>query len=82
MLDPDSKEPLVTVAGLTALTTAGLGLAVAFGLRLSPDVRAGVLGVVAFLAPLAVAALVRHRVYSQATVARLLAAARARKTMT
>jgi hypothetical protein len=78
--DPNtsSTEPLVTVATITALAAAALGLAVTFGLHLAPDQQAAVLGVVGVLAPVVVAVWGRRRVYSPATVVRLLAAARRR----
>lgn len=53
--------------------TAVLALVAAFGLNLSEDQRTAILGVVAVVAPLAVALIGRSRVYSPATVARLLA---------
>ncbi|RAN92669.1 hypothetical protein GAR05_06161 [Micromonospora saelicesensis] len=66
-----ASEPLFTVGALTAAVTAVLALLVAFGLPISDDQQAAVLGVVAVAGPLAVAALARGRVFSPATVARL-----------
>lgn len=70
--DPDSTEPLVTVGSLTAAATALLALLVAIGLDLSADQQSAILGVVAVVAPIVVAVVGRRRVYSPATVARLL----------
>lgn len=72
----ESSEPLWTVGGITAAVTAVLALAVAFGLDLSTEQEAAILGVVAVVAPLIVTVIGRGRVYSPATVARLLAGRR------
>lgn len=48
------NEPLVTVAGISAAVSAVIALLVAFGLDLSTEQTAAILGVVAVLAPLAV----------------------------
>lgn len=74
--DPTSREPLWTVGGITAAATAVIGLFVAFGLPVTDDQQAAILGVVAVLAPLAVSLLGRGSVYAPATVARLLRARR------
>ncbi|MFG1898705.1 hypothetical protein ACGFIP_32325 [Micromonospora zamorensis] len=66
-----ATEPLFTVGALTAAVTTVLALLVAFGLPISDDQQAAILGVVAVAGPLVVAALARGRVYSPATVARL-----------
>ena len=68
----DSTEPLFTVGSITAAVTAVLALLVAFGLDLSGDQKQAILGVVAVAAPIIVAAVARRKVYSPATVARLL----------
>lgn len=70
--DESSTEPLFTVGTITAAVTAVIGLLVAFGLPVSDDQQTAILAVVAVAAPLAVAALARKRVYSPATVAKLL----------
>lgn len=57
-----TTEPLVTVASITAGVTALLGLLVAFGLDLTTDQTAAVLGVVGVVAPLVVAWFARSRV--------------------
>ncbi len=70
---PESAtEPLFTVGSITALVTAVLALVVAFGLPVSDDQQTAILGVVAVAAPLVVAAVGRGRVWSPATVARLM----------
>lgn len=68
----DSTEPLWSVASLTAIATALIALVTAFGLPLSAEQQAAILGVVAVVAPIVVAVAGRGRVYSGATVARLL----------
>jgi hypothetical protein len=56
------NEPLVTVATITALVTACIGLLTAFGLDLTSDQQTAILGVVAVVAPLVVAAFTRSKV--------------------
>jgi hypothetical protein len=72
---PDSapSEPLITVGAITAGVTAVLALLVAFGLSLSADQQAAILGVVAVVAPLVVSLVGRGRVWSPASVARVAA---------
>lgn len=70
--NPDSAEPLVSVAAVTAVGAAVVGLLVAFGLDLTDAQQKGILGVLAALAPVVVAAWGRRKVYSPATVARLM----------
>jgi hypothetical protein len=70
--DPGASEPLWSVGSITAAVTAIIALLAAFGLDISDDQQSAILGVVAVAAPLVVAALSRGRVYSPATVARLL----------
>jgi len=48
------REPVITVASLTAVVSAVITLAVSFGLDLSDDQRQAILGVVAVVAPLVV----------------------------
>lgn len=57
-----TREPLLTAAGITALVTAVLGALVAFGLDLTANQTSAILGVVAVVAPLAVALLARGKV--------------------
>lgn len=56
------KEPVITVASLTALVAATLGLLVSFGIDVSKDQQNAILAVVAVVAPLAVAAFARSKV--------------------
>lgn len=56
------NEPAVTVASLTAVVTALLALLTAFGLNLSQDQTAAILGVVAVLAPLVSGFITRGKV--------------------
>lgn len=58
---PDS-EPAITAGSITALVTAVIALLVAFGVPLTDLEREAILGLVAVLAPLAVALLVRPHV--------------------
>ncbi|WP_431976193.1 hypothetical protein [Micromonospora haikouensis] len=68
----EASEPLVTVGTITAGATAVIATTIAFGVPLSTDQRTALLGLVAVFAPLVVAMIGRGRVYSPATVARLL----------
>ncbi|RGC68412.1 hypothetical protein C5N14_13580 [Micromonospora sp. MW-13] len=72
----EATEPLFTVGGITAAVTAVLALLLAFGLPLSDAQQTAILGLVAVLAPLVVAAIARGRVYSPATVRAMLAGRR------
>lgn len=62
------KEPLFTVATITAVASALLSLLVAFGLELSQAQSTAILGAVGVLAPLVVAWVARSKVASPATV--------------
>lgn len=55
-------EPALTVGAITAAVSAILALLVAFGLDLSDDQTAAILGVVAVLAPLVATAITRGKV--------------------
>ena len=70
--DETSEQPLLTVGTITAAGTAVLALVAAFGLDLSDDQQAAVLGVLGVVAPFIVALWGRRKVYAPATVARLL----------
>ncbi|GAB3817598.1 hypothetical protein [Micromonospora zhanjiangensis] len=72
--DPESapSEPLVSVGAITAGVTAVLALLIAFGLNISDGQQSAILGVVAVVAPLVAALAGRSRVWSPATVARLM----------
>ena len=58
------REPLLTVGGIVALVTATIGLLVAFGVDISQDQQVAILEVVAVAAPVAVALIARHWVWS------------------
>jgi hypothetical protein len=75
---PDApSEPLLTVGGVTALGTAVVAVAVAFGLHLSDAQTGAILTVLAVAAPFIVALVGRSRVFAPDTVrAMILAAAR------
>lgn len=67
------KEPLVTVASITAGVSALLTLLVAFGIDLTEAQSTAILGVVGVAAPLIVAWAARGKVASPATVERIRA---------
>lgn len=67
------KEPLWTVGAVTAIATAAVAALVAFGVPLSDDQRSALLGLVAVLAPLAVATVARGKVFTLAAVERIKA---------
>ena len=46
------REPVVTASTITAVVAAGLALAAAFGLHLSKEQTAAIMGAVALLAPI------------------------------
>ncbi|MDA3643770.1 hypothetical protein LZ318_11995 [Saccharopolyspora indica] len=48
------KEPVITVAGVTAAVSAVIALLVSFGVDLTEDQTKAILGVVAVVAPLVV----------------------------
>lgn len=67
------KEPLITVATITALASAVLSALVAFGINLTEAQSTSILGLVAVAAPLAVAWFARGKVASPSTVEKLQA---------
>lgn len=67
-------EPLVSVGTITAVAAAALALLVTFGLHLTADQQTAIIGVISVVAPVVVAVWGRRKVFSPATVARLLAA--------
>lgn len=74
---PDNAptEPLLTVGTAVAVTTAFIALFVSFGVHVSEDRQAAILGVLAVAVPLITAAWGRMKVFAPATVARLVAEA-------
>lgn len=57
-----TREPLLTAAGVTAAISAIIGLLATFGVNLTDQQTAGILGVVAVLAPIVVALASRSKV--------------------
>lgn len=64
----ETKEPLITVAGVTAGVTATLGLLVAFGVPITQEQQVAILAVVAVVAPMVVAVIGRRFVTANANV--------------
>lgn len=64
-------EPAVIIGSITAVVTAILALLVAFGMDISPDQQAAILGMVAAVAPIVAAVFIRQRVFSPATTQRI-----------
>ena len=62
-------EPARLIGAVTALVTAGIALLVAFGVPLTDTQQVAILSVVAAVAPLLAALVIRERVYAPATVA-------------
>ncbi|MBT0771827.1 hypothetical protein KIH74_22995 [Kineosporia sp. J2-2] len=50
-----TREPLITRAGLTSAVTAVIALLTAYGLDITDDQQAAILGIIAVAAPLIVA---------------------------
>ena len=65
------REPVVTPAVVSAAVAALLALLVAFGLPLTQDQTAAVLGLVAVAAPVVAAVVARRWAYAPRTVRRL-----------
>ena len=49
-----TREPLLTIASITAVFTAAFALLVAYGFDISKDQQSAILGIVAVVAPLIV----------------------------
>jgi hypothetical protein len=72
---PDApSEPLITVGSITSAVTAVIALVVSFGLHVTNDQQSAVLGVIAVVAPFLVALVGRGKVFSPASVRKLLRA--------
>lgn len=69
------REPLLTIAGVTAGVTATITLLVSFGVNVTDEQQIAILSIVAVGAPVLVAVVGRTKVYSPATVAELEEAA-------
>lgn len=67
-----SSEPARQAGVVTAVVGAGLWLATEFGAHLTAGQQAAILGAALILGPLVQAAWTRRRVWSPATVAKLL----------
>lgn len=61
------REPAAVIGTITAIVTALLALAVAFGVDLSEEQRSAILALVATVAPIAAALLIRRSVWSPAS---------------
>lgn len=70
--EPTSTEPALIVGTITSLAAAVLSAFVAFGLDISDAKVKAVLAIVGILAPLVAAWVTRNRVFSPATVAKML----------
>ncbi len=66
------EEPVVTRAIVVAAVTAALTLLVSFGVPISDAQQTAILGFIAVVAPLVLAALARRKTFSPATTKRLL----------
>lgn len=64
----ETKEPLITLASITAGVTALLALLVAFGIPITQEQQVAILGVVAVVAPMVVAVIGRRFVTANANV--------------
>lgn len=77
---PDPKtaasEPLLNVGAIVTIVVSVLSLLVTFGVPLSNDQRAAIMGLVAAVVPMVTAFIGRSKVYSPRSVVRLLAACR------
>lgn len=75
-LNPDPalnpSEPALTVGGLTSAVGALLTLLLAFGVDLTETQAKAILGVVLVAGPWVIAAITRGKVYSPASVAKML----------
>lgn len=69
-------EPALTAGSLSALVAAGIAVAVAFGAPITTDQKEAILGLVAVVAPIAVALLVRPHVVPVAHLTETVAEAR------
>lgn len=67
-----ATEPARVIGGAIAAVSAIVALLVAFGVDFTADQQAAILGVVATLAPLVAALIIRSRVFSPRTVSKLV----------
>ena len=82
LVDPTDNrtDPLAVRGIVVAVASSALSVAAAFGLHLTKIQDAALVGLAALLGPLLVAWWARKHVFSPATVNKVLAAARIRKT--
>ena len=66
------KEPAAIVGTITAVVTAAIALLVAFGVNLTDEQQKAILAMVAAVAPVAAALIIRGRVYAPATTQALV----------
>lgn len=62
------NEPAITAGSIVALVGAVIAVAIAFGAPITPEQKEAVLGLVAVVAPILVALLVRPHVTPQAKI--------------
>lgn len=62
------KEPLLSRAAITAVVSAALFVAVAFGLPITEEQKAAIIGLISVAAPLFLAAWARKKAWAPATV--------------
>jgi hypothetical protein len=64
----DEKEPLLSRGAIVAMVAAALAVATAFGLRITEDQKAAIIGLVAVAAPIFLAVWARRKAWAPATV--------------
>lgn len=69
----EQREPAVSVGLILTAITSLFAVGVAFGLPITDDQQTAILGLVAAVAPIVAAVLIRGKVYSPATVDRIKA---------
>lgn len=57
-----NKEPVLTAAGIAAITSALIALLLSFGVGLTPDQTAAIMGLVGVVAPVVAGYFARKRV--------------------
>lgn len=67
-----SKEPAALVGMITGLVSAVIALAIAYGVDISDDQQAAIMGLVAALAPIIAGIVTRSKVYSPSTTQSLV----------
>lgn len=70
--DPKSKNPALAAGGVTAIAGGILWVAIEFGADLTAGQQAAILGLAVLILPLLQAAWTRAKVWSPASVAKLL----------